>query len=240
MGERFRFGYIRGIQLDPSACKKILPMQIDRDMESRNIILAVMIAVIALGVFYMIDPTLGGLMGRKFEGFENNNNANNNATNNANNSGNNAPASMNGAPAGAFNAPNDDECNINANENIVGNNAHAAAVESFENLGSSPMPFAAAEKPANCYPKNQLSPQELLPNDPNSTWAQMNPQGAGDISGKNFLNAGHLIGVNTVGQSLRNASWDLRSEVPNPQTQVSPWQNSTISPDLSRRPLEIG
>jgi hypothetical protein len=102
------------------------------------------------------------------------------------------------------------------------------------------MPFASAEKPANCYPKNQLDPQELLPNDANSKWAQVNPMGAGDISGKNFLNAGSLIGVNTVGSSLRNASWDLRSEPPNPQVSVSPWLNSTIEPDVLRRPMEIG
>ena len=63
--------------------------------------------------------------------------------------------------------------------------------------------------------------------------------GAGDIAGKNFLNAGALIGVNTVGQSLRNASWDLRSEPPNPQVGVSPWMNSTIEPDVNRRVLEI-
>jgi len=110
--------------------------------------------------------------------------------------------------------------------------------EGFEDTPS-PMPFAAASTPSNCYPKNQLAPQELLPNDPNSKWAQVNPMGAGDIAGKNFLNAGALIGVNTVGQSLRNASWDLRSEPPNPQVNVSPWLNSTIEPDVNRRVLEI-
>jgi hypothetical protein len=67
----------------------------------------------------------------------------------------------------------------------------------------------------------------------------VNPMGAGDIAGKNFLNAGALIGVNTVGQSLRNASWDLRSEPPNPQVAVSPWMQSTIEPDTNRRVMEI-
>jgi len=41
-----------------------------------------------------------------------------------------------------------------------------------------------------------------------------------------------------VGQSLRNANHDLRSDPPNPQVIVSPWLNTTISPDLGRRPLE--
>jgi hypothetical protein len=114
----------------------------------------------------------------------------------------------------------------------------AMAMEGFQNPASTPFPEAA--QPANCYPKNQLAPQELLPADPNSKWASVNPTGAGDISGKNFLNAGALIGVNTVGSSLRNASWDLRSEPPNPQVQVSPWMQSSIEPDVLRRPLEIG
>ena len=113
------------------------------------------------------------------------------------------------------------------------------ATEGFENLSPETMPFPEGKRPANCYPKNQLAPQELLPNDPNSKWAQVNPMASGDIAGKNFLNAGALIGVNTVGQSLRNANWDIRAAPPNPQVEVSPWLQSTISPDLSRRPLDI-
>ena len=92
--------------------------------------------------------------------------------------------------------------------------------------------------PANCYPKNQLAPQELLPLDQNSTWAQANPSAQGSIAGKNFLSAGSLIGVNTVGQSLRNANQQLRAEPPCPQMKVSIWNESTIEPDLGRRPLE--
>ena len=55
-----------------------------------------------------------------------------------------------------------------------------------------------------------------------------------------MLDAGFHVGVNTIGQSLRNANRQLRSEPPNPQVQVSPWQMSSIGPDLMRRPLEAG
>jgi len=101
-----------------------------------------------------------------------------------------------------------------------------------------PVPMAASQKPQGCYPREQLNPVELLPSDPNSQWAQVNPQGAGDIQGKNFLSAGALIGINTIGQSLRNANLQLRAEPPCPQVNVSPWMNSTIEPDLIRKPLE--
>jgi hypothetical protein len=105
-----------------------------------------------------------------------------------------------------------------------------------DSMGSVPM--NAAKKPKDCYPREQLNPTELLPQDVNSAWAAVNPHGAGDIQGKNFLSAGSLVGVNTVGQSLRNANYQLRSEPPNPQVQVGPWMQTTIEPDLQRRPLE--
>ena len=95
-----------------------------------------------------------------------------------------------------------------------------------------------ANKPQGCYPREQLNPMDLLPSDPNSQWAQVNPTGAGDIQGKNFLSAGALIGINTIGQSLRNANLQLRAEPPCPQSAVSPWNISTIEPDLIRKPLE--
>jgi hypothetical protein len=210
---------------------------------SRNSILAIMIVAIALGVFYMLDPTLAGLLGRS-EGFEDKTVVN--AT---------GPASMTGEAAGSFNnAGEEDKKRIMKNENVVSGEQETTSpmmpapegvpskgtevAEGFQTLAPSPMPFAGASVPAGCYPRNQLAPSELLPQDANSAWAQVNPMGAGDIAGKNFLNAGANIGVNTVGQSNRNASWDLRSEVPNPQVAVSPWLMSTIAPDLQRRPLE--
>lgn len=92
----------------------------------------------------------------------------------------------------------------------------------------------------NCWPKEQLTPNELLPQDNSTAWAQVNPQGSGTLKDKNFLQAGHHIGINTVGQTLRNANLQLRSEPPNPQVKVSPWIQSTINPDTNRKPLEIG
>jgi hypothetical protein len=94
--------------------------------------------------------------------------------------------------------------------------------------------------PDQCYPKDVLSSADLLPKDTDSTWAQSVPATNGALSDQNFLNAGYHIGVNTVGQSLRNANRQLRSDPPCPRSQVSPWMQSTIESDTNRRPLEMG
>ena len=100
---------------------------------------------------------------------------------------------------------------------------------------------AGSQSAGNCFPKDSLTAQDLLPSDDSSNkWAQVNPVGKGDIQDQNFLVAGHHIGVNTVGQSLRNANRQLRSEPANPQVKVSPWNQATIEPDVNRKPLEIG
>ena len=83
-------------------------------------------------------------------------------------------------------------------------------------------------------------PSTLLPNDSNSQWASLNPQGGGMLKNINLLQAGSLVGINTVGSSLRNANLQVRSEPPNPQGNVGPWNHSTIEPDFVRKPLEIG
>lgn len=114
--------------------------------------------------------------------------------------------------------------------------------EGFADLSAyeGPAQFGSVDAPAGCYPRDQLTPSELLPKDMTSVWAEQNPMGPGSLKGKNFLSAGALIGVNTVGQSLRNANLQLRSEPPNPQVAVSIFNQSTIASDTSHRPLEIG
>ena len=95
------------------------------------------------------------------------------------------------------------------------------------------------EMPSQCYPKDVLSSADLLPHDANTDWAQVSPSGQGSLADQNFLTSGFHIGINTVGQTLRNANRQLRSEDPNPQVKVSPWMQTTIDPDINRRPLEI-
>jgi hypothetical protein len=101
-------------------------------------------------------------------------------------------------------------------------------------------PNYQAQRNLTSFPKDQLTAEELLPQDNSSLWAQVNPAGEGSLKDRNFLQSGYHIGINTVGQTLRNANLQLRSEPPCPQVKVSPWAQSTITPDVSRKPFEIG
>ena len=94
--------------------------------------------------------------------------------------------------------------------------------------------------PPSCSKEPIQDPRSLLPKDENSEWARLNPSGQGNLDNLNLLKAGHHIGIDTIGQSLRNANLQLRSEPANPQMNIGPWQNTTIEPDLMRTPLEIG
>ena len=92
--------------------------------------------------------------------------------------------------------------------------------------------------PPSCSAQQVVDPKELLPK--NTEWSNLNPQGSGDLQQVNLLKAGHHAGINTVGNTLRNANLQLRAEPPNPQTSVSPWMNTTIEPDLMRVPIDMG
>ena len=95
--------------------------------------------------------------------------------------------------------------------------------------------------PSACNKPTIQNPADLLPKDSkNNQWAQLNPVGKGDLANINLLKAGYHIGIDTIGQTLRNANLQIRSEPPNPQINVGPWNLSTITPDFMRPPLELG
>lgn len=93
---------------------------------------------------------------------------------------------------------------------------------------------------AGMPPCNQ-NPADLLPSDSNSQWAELNPSGKGELANINLLKAGYHLGLDSIGQTLRNANLQLRSEYPNPQIPgVSVWNQSTITHDQLRPSFEIG
>ena len=109
---------------------------------------------------------------------------------------------------------------------------------------SGPLPVQGLGRtPSSCYPQPTLTAQDLLPKEDSAAINEFNiakPAGEGILQGVNMLDAGFHVGVNSIGQSLKNANRQLRAEPPNPQVAVSPWMMSSIGPDLMRRPLEDG
>jgi hypothetical protein len=229
--------------------------------EMKNVVLIALVVLVILFVVYQYDPSFFGLFGYR-EGFEavtkaggavpsgsahGSEKAGEMAANGKAQMDQNAkaksvnavaPGNKQSAKAAGF-ADYKEETPMKAGEGVQGS---MPLGEGFADLSAyeGPASFGAAEAPAGCYPRDQLTPSELLPKDMNSIWAEQNPMGPGSLKGKNFLSAGALIGVNTVGQSLRNANLQVRSEPPNPQVAVSIFNQSTIAPDISHRPLEIG
>jgi len=118
----------------------------------------------------------------------------------------------------------------------MGTNEDYATVSGINTGNSAGLPATDT----NVARENINNPDELLPQDSSSNWAKLNPTGAGDVGDVNMLKSGHHIGINTVGNSLRNANQTLRSDPPIPVQNVGPFLNSTIGPDKWRVPFEIG
>ena len=154
-------------------------------VSTRDIVLGLVALGVVLFAVYLIDPSLGGLLRRN--GF----------------TGDMLGESLGMKPA---DFPGASGAGVSSQ---VRKNPNVASSEGFSNLNTmeGPSSFGDAEKPEGCYPRDQLTPGELLPKDQNSVWSQQNPMGTGSLKGKNFLSAGALIGINTVGQSMRNANY---------------------------------
>jgi len=76
----------------------------------------------------------------------------------------------------------------------------------------------------------------FLPKSMNKDWFEVLPEA---ISAKNrhLINVSNPIGINTIGTSLRNASWDIRGTPTCPKFVVAPWLQSTIEPDTNMKSL---
>ncbi len=81
--------------------------------------------------------------------------------------------------------------------------------------------------------------KNYLPQEINDEWFDTDfTQAKNKLNSDNLINTEkYVIGVDTVGQSLKNASYDLRGTVANPKYNVSPWNNSTYEPDYNIKPL---
>jgi hypothetical protein len=114
---------------------------------------------------------------------------------------------------------------------------------SANGVNAAPSVYATAAGSTVAAGSNLVSvtnPSDLLPKDHNSEWAALNPVNNSNPAVPDLLQAGYHIGLDTIGQTLRNPNYQLRSDPIIPKAQVGPWNMSTIEPDLGRVPLEVG
>ena len=95
------------------------------------------------------------------------------------------------------------------------------------------------EVPINKNNLKSYDAKDFLPKEINSQWFDTDfSQAKYNVNDDKLINTErYVIGVNTVGQSLKNATYDIRGTVPNPKFTVSPWNNSTYEPDFNLRSL---
>lgn len=79
------------------------------------------------------------------------------------------------------------------------------------------------------YTSQQVAnPSELLPSDANSQWASLNPVNQSNPQMPDMLQAGYHIGLDTIGQTMKNANLQLRPDPVIEKKDIGPWNQSTI------------
>lgn len=90
--------------------------------------------------------------------------------------------------------------------------------------------------------KRQLSEEDIfragdyLPQEKNKDWFDTPPEPI-SVKNRHLINVTRPVGVNTIGTSLKNPSYDIRGTVPCPKFVVSPWLQSSIEPDTNNKGL---
>lgn len=82
---------------------------------------------------------------------------------------------------------------------------------------------------------DQFNVDNYLPQGTNPGWFDTEPFENQKIKGSLLADPISLNGVNTVGSSRKNASHDLRGDIPIPKQYIGPFNNSTIEPDTNIR-----
>jgi hypothetical protein len=134
---------------------------------------------------------------------------------------------------------------IRANEMDVfqfeGNDLSYEAGASLDTAFQRPIPQQARPDTVDINKNNvkKYNAKDFLPKEINDKWFDTDfSQAKYNINDDKLINTErYVIGINTVGQSLKNASYDIRGTIPNPKFSVSPWNNSTYEPDFNLKSL---
>jgi hypothetical protein len=111
-------------------------------------------------------------------------------------------------------------------------------VEDTEKEPSAEIEIPTADSPGN----NSANPSDLLPapNSGKNGWDVLDGVGTTVGANPDLLDAGHHTGIDTVGQSLRNANLQLRSDPTIPLKDTGPWNQTTIDATNVQVPFNLG
>lgn len=140
------------------------------------------------------------------------------------------PSVVNEVPSGEI---NENQVSINQFESNDVQQTGADINTAFQN----PLPPQARPDVVDINKNNvkKYDTKDFLPKEINDKWFSTDfSQAKANLNDDKLINTDkYVIGINTVGQSLKNASYDIRGTIPNPKFNTGPWNNSTIEPDYN-------
>lgn len=77
----------------------------------------------------------------------------------------------------------------------------------------------------NCEPEDLFDVDKYLPQEVNDDWFEVMNEPI-SVKNRHLINITKPIGINTIGTSLKNASYDLRASPACPKFVISPWKHS--------------
>lgn len=88
-----------------------------------------------------------------------------------------------------------------------------------------------------CQPEDLFDVDKYLPQEVNDDWFEVQAEPV-SVKNRHLINITKPIGVNTIGTSMKNSSYDIRgSPACNKVQGLSPWLNSNITADSNLKPL---
>lgn len=125
------------------------------------------------------------------------------------------------------------------NSDLVGMSDETGASLDSAFMGAVPPNTATDAVDFNRNNVTEYESSSFLPQEVNDEWFDTDfTKAKYTLNDDKMINTNrYMIGVNTVGQSLKNPAYDIRGTIPNPKYTVSPWNNSTYEPDTNIKAL---
>jgi len=125
------------------------------------------------------------------------------------------------------------------NSDLVGLSDETGASLDSAFMGAVPPNTATDAVDFNRNNVTEYESSSFLPQEVNDEWFDTDfTKAKYSLNDDKMINTNrYMIGVNTVGQSLKNPAYDIRGTIPNPKYTVSPWNNSTYEPDTNIKAL---